>query len=292
MTTKRLSRTVIEGGRYGRNKWERRYSSREERARIRNYLSDVIKDLEFAEEEVVPKRTKVSKDFKDKLGPAHRWLESQVDRLWSEVRSELFAKFDIRTTAGRHIVFDHLLSDVNDTLSGWDTRGHIAANQSAYSYRYHDYYVDQDGFLRKNPVHESRYYSVTAETLTEAAKWLAGRMIGEKGGKLYWFVPNDGIWKAEWSQEVETTNYGVRLGSFGLKYYSKQNSEYKIQILSDWFGAPMTITRYGLHWEYIKKPAGFKQRGELSPSQESYFRSLPKGMQEEIVWFGKSRFNH
>jgi hypothetical protein len=293
MATKKLSRTAIEGGRYGRNKWERRYSSREERARERAYLDKVTKDPECADEDFIVGRTKVYKDFKDRLGPVRRWLESQVDRPWSAVRSELFEKFDTRTTAGRHIVYDHLLSQVNDTLSGWDSRGHIASNQTSWYPRYPDYYVDQGGILRKGAIRESNYYPVELTLLQEAGKWLAGRMIGEKGGKLHWFVPNEGIWKAEWSKEVETTYYGVVSGPLRLQYYCKQNSAYFVKIPALWYGPPtITVTRYGLHWEYVSNPAGFKQRGELSPSQEKYFRSFPKGMQEEILQFGNYRFNH
>jgi hypothetical protein len=293
MATKKLSRTAIEGGRYGRNKWERRYSSREERARQRAYLDKVMKDPECADEDSIVSRTKVHKDFKDKLGPVRRWLETQVDRPWSVVRAELFAKFDTRTTAGRHIVYDHLLTQVNETLTGWDSRGHIAANQTSWHPRYPDYYVDQGGILRKGAIREDRYYPVESTLLQEAGKWLAGRMIGEHGGKLYWFVPNEGIWKATWSKELETRYYGLVEGLLGLKYYSKQNSEYTIQVPL-LYGSiyKTTITRYGLHWEYIENPAGFKQRGELSPSQEKYFRSFPKGMQEEILQFGNYRFNH
>jgi hypothetical protein len=59
-------------------------------------------------------RKKVWRDFSDKLGPAGRFLSSQVGRPWSKVHSELFARFDTRTTAGRHILFDHVLKTIRE----------------------------------------------------------------------------------------------------------------------------------------------------------------------------------
>src|SRR6185295_4689031 len=41
-------------------------------------------------------------------------LEANCGRPWSKVRGELFARFDIRTTPGRHILFDHLLREVEE----------------------------------------------------------------------------------------------------------------------------------------------------------------------------------
>ena len=74
MSTKNLSKTVIEGGRVRSNKWDRRHSSRAERAKTRKYLANLKKDLEFSENESQPKRDKVYKEFDDKLGPIFRWL--------------------------------------------------------------------------------------------------------------------------------------------------------------------------------------------------------------------------
>lgn len=113
MARKDLSRTVIEGGRYFRNCWERRASHGVERASTRAWLDQVVVDTDEAEESVPPPIRHVGKSFRDKLGPAQRWLASQVGRPWSKVFSELCAKFDTRTVAGRHVVYDHMLDWVN-----------------------------------------------------------------------------------------------------------------------------------------------------------------------------------
>src|SRR5438445_11892260 len=108
MSTKNLARTVIEGGRHRQNVWQRRWSNAQERTAERE-LSGLLRDRLDPDAVVYRKRTPVYQEFDDKLGPAYRWLEAQSGRPWNEVRSELFARFDTRTTAGRHIVFDHRL---------------------------------------------------------------------------------------------------------------------------------------------------------------------------------------
>src|SRR4051812_4716895 len=106
---KDLSRTVIEGGRYYRNCYFRRASHGIERATTREWLDRVNVDLDEADASAPPARPRVHKEFHDKLMPAHRWLVAQVGRPWSKVFSELSARFDTRTVAGRHVVHDHML---------------------------------------------------------------------------------------------------------------------------------------------------------------------------------------
>jgi len=111
MATKYLARTVIEGGRRPGNTWDRRASNRTHRTHARRVSNALLNrlDTEFT---IYPVRRVVWRTFNDKLGPAERWLAAQVGRPWDKVRSDLFARFDIRTTPGRHIVFDHLLPEV------------------------------------------------------------------------------------------------------------------------------------------------------------------------------------
>jgi len=131
MTTKNLSRTVIEGGRTPGCTWARRASNGVHRTSARRVSGAVLRgaDADFT---VYPARKVVWRTFNDKLGPAKRWLASQVGRPWDKARGELFARFDIRTTPGRHIVFDHLLPEVE--------------GQSRLR---KDFVVDRAGILRK-----------------------------------------------------------------------------------------------------------------------------------------------
>lgn len=178
MSTKNLARTVIEGGRSHYNRWERRNSN----ARVRASERDVSQRLLTAHElddALYPPRRPVYRGFSDKLAPAERWLGSQVGRPWSKVRSELFARFDTRTTAGRHILFDHLLRDVSD--------GHPSSSVRA------DFSVDRHGILRRLERRRPRWrpWARLPEARSVLEAWLAGRRVGARGERHYWFVVTD-----------------------------------------------------------------------------------------------------
>ena len=131
MATKNLARTVIEGGRTHFSKWHRRASNGVQRGHVRLVSWSLVSGKD-ADDVVYPQRPKAYREFSDKLGPAKRWLSTQVGRPWNKARSELFARFDIRTTPGRHIVFEHLLPEVEGR--------HWARS---------NYVVDRFGILRK-----------------------------------------------------------------------------------------------------------------------------------------------
>jgi hypothetical protein len=176
MSTKYLARTVIEGGRRHRNQWDRRYSHKEERAAERQ-VSVRLPRLESLDSALYEPRRPVWREFSDKLGPARRWMRRQVGRPWNKVRGELFQRFDSRTTAGRHILFDHLLRSVQtggSPLSHWW------------------FEVDRQGILRevqRYPRRSNRVRAPLPEPESVLLTWLAGRCIGARGMHLYWFVP-------------------------------------------------------------------------------------------------------
>lgn len=189
MSTKKLSRTVIEGGRYNPNKFFRRHSHKEERAYEREYL-DVIKiDPEICDELDVKPLVKVGKDFKDKLGPMFRWLNAQIGKPWDDIYSEVIEKFDTRTTAGRHIVFDHLLRSVEIVPNASHP-----ANEDGTSFQENDFYVDDSGLLCKRKYIKRQYNNFFVRSrktfnTQKIADWLNGGVIGTVGEQLFWFVP-------------------------------------------------------------------------------------------------------
>jgi len=291
MSTKRLQRTVIEGGR--RNVYERRKSSKELRAAERAYLTRINQDWENWDEEAEPEITPVWKEFSDKLSPMYRWLDAQVGRVWADVRSEVFTKFDIRTTAGRHITFDHLLGSVVDTLSGFNRYGYIVDPDIEVEHtkgawrRYYDYYVDQSGILRKHDSDSRRRYykSYTTEAeLQESAKWLNNNIVGLKDGKYYWFCPTEGIWKAEWEKNA----YGY---TYLLKYYYRDNGHYttKTYYSRPWGNFSYEHKHHGDFWNPIDVPFGYRQRGELSDKDVKYLNSLNERVRDQILSYGKNR---
>jgi hypothetical protein len=177
MSTKNLARTVIEGGRAHYNKFERRHSITVERAHTHQQEHTLLRAREV-EDALFEPRNPVRRSFSDKLGPARRWLRSQVGRPWNKVRSALFTRFDTRTTAGRHIVFDHLLQEVrtNDAVRRW---------------RF-EFYVSRDGLLkidgepRRVPHKGYRWLPEPEATLR---RWLNGRRVMPRGERLYWLEP-------------------------------------------------------------------------------------------------------
>jgi hypothetical protein len=147
---------------------------------VRGYSSQLVRCVEL-DDALFPQQEKVGKAFDDKLGPARRWLASRVGRSWNKARSELFTRFDIRTTAGRHIVFDHLLTDVA-----------VDGHRDRYWVRY---CVDAQGVLRENPEHRPRWGWKPRAPLPEAREaieaWLAGRWVMPRGERLFWFEPTE-----------------------------------------------------------------------------------------------------
>jgi len=177
MATKNMARTVIEGGRAGYNKWQRRSSNARARACERNIEARLRRETDF-DDLVIPERVHVRKDFRDKLGPTRRWLRSQLGRPWDLVRGELFARFDTRTTPGRHIVFCHMLPSVGE-------EGDVSCK-----YCRREFVVDARGILRTPPPRVAsweRQEPIPAGL--DPCGWLDGRRVGARGPVLFWFTP-------------------------------------------------------------------------------------------------------
>lgn len=303
MSTKRLSKTVIEGGRHGYNKWERRHSHAEVRAEERDYLKQITIDPDLSDEIEIGENRPVYKEFTDKLAPMYRWLDSQIGRPWSEVRSEIFKTFDTRTTAGRHITFDHLLSSVVETNTGFDRYGRLAdpniprepvKGQTRRYFSSSSYYVDQNGILCADEERNKRYYRkwepVTEDDYKFAATFLKGRMIGEKGGKLFWFAPSEDIWLATWI-DPNRVYYDV-WGSHKLAYYVLDNGLHETlhTVHTQYSGTYTTkINTHGDFWAPVENPFSFRQRGELSEEEVKTFKSLKYKIRQDILAFSKGR---
>lgn len=170
MARKDLSRTVIEGGRYHRNRWERRASHGVARAGTRAWLDTVDHD---EDDEAPPPLKPVAKSFYDKLAPAQRWLAAQVGRPWSKVYSELRGRFDSRTVAGRHVVEDHML--------GW-VRRH-SREGLIWRYSQFELFVDEHGILRK-PALFGRSYQAMRKAVVA---WAAGRVCAHTHRGWWWW---------------------------------------------------------------------------------------------------------
>lgn len=295
MSTKNLARTIIEGGRHKGNKWERRNSHAIERAHLRNYLREVEQDPENYEEYDPEPRESVMKGFDDKLGPIYRWLNRQVGRAWDEVRADIAQAFDIRTTAGRHIVFDHMLQSVQ-TGPEAGYKYYSVPGDSTASYSDHDYYVDDNGILQKKRYLGRRRYhdKVPAWDTKQLANWLNGRIVGKVGNKLFWFVPTGKakkhrgmghahIWKIVWDYPNRWYYYSYSAGPM-FQYLTYENI-YKLdgngmQVLDE-KGAPVVLDRIA-KWVNASTPP-LRQHRKLNDKELAYWNSLPQHYQTKIL---------
>jgi len=175
MSTKNLARTVIEGGRGGGNRRERRDSNVLERRWEAQTSARLLKGAD-AEAVIYERRPSVPREFRDKLGPAQRWLAAQVGRPWNTVRSELTQRFDTRTTAGRHILYDHLLPLVEGRR--WPSLTEFTVNGA--------------GILQRKPPRRLRWkYERPYTPSAREQCWLAARRVGLRGRVYFWFLQTD-----------------------------------------------------------------------------------------------------
>lgn len=110
MSKKNIARTAIEGGRVESNKFQRRQSNQLERKATRRLMHRAVTDLDCLDDRCFPQREPVRKEFADKLSAPYRWLGKHgAGKTAHEIRGMLLARFDTRSLAGRHLVFDHLM---------------------------------------------------------------------------------------------------------------------------------------------------------------------------------------
>lgn len=176
MSTKNLARTVIEGGRSTWNKSMRRHKTAGYRAYERALLGQVMTATEF-DDISLRKPPARDPDFRDKLGPPKRWLERQAGRPWNSVRADLLQRFDTRTTAGRHIVFCHMLPWVEDDPRFW--------------WRSPEFAIDKHGILRRprsKRRRAGRQPQAVPIPVAELEQWLRDRRVGERGETFFWFT--------------------------------------------------------------------------------------------------------
>lgn len=282
MSKKNLSRTAIEGGRTGRSKWNRRNSHNIERASERDYCRRLEVDPDIAyDDEFITEKEQAWKDFNDKLNPMFRWLGKQTGRPWDEVLSEIKQKFDTRTTAGRHIVNDHLLRSVQTApeYRSW----YYGPEDETTSHSQHAFYVDAEGILQKKRYIPRHGSAVPKWDTQDIADWLKGRIVGKVGNKLFWFVPATKNKKYrgynhEWKTEWKYWQYDY-YGRHGLKFlylsydpvYTKDKDGNRV------------ITEYKSVWKESYGVPTLRQGYALNKEELKYWNIIPVFYQEKVL---------
>lgn len=279
MSTKNLSRTVIEGGRARRNKWDRRYSSKAERAKTREYVANLVKDPEYTEDACQPKRDAVGKDFADKLSPIYRWIRAQVGRKWDEVKSEVFETFDTRNLAGRHVVYDHLLRSVKEKE---DYRyGYRFENEDGTTYFKNDFYVDDDGFLRERrkikryPKNQSPVY------IDRITNWLGSRIVGKLGNKMFWYVSANRSsnghadeWKCFWQSYSRFYSKGIASTGYPAYFFIYYKPIYNLERTN--------IIDYKPEWREVAH-LNLRQYKEFTTDDYAFWNTVPAWCQKNCL---------
>jgi len=244
MSTKRLSKTVLEGGRHSSNKFDRYSSTSAERAKFRTYQRAVEKDPELSDDIAPPKRTPIGRGFTDKLAPVYRWLDSRVGKSWPKTLRLLKEKFDDRTLAGFHIVHQHILNTI----------GTEEQEKTTGSSR-HYYYVDKHNILRKSEqggYKNFKYLKSPADFDSEEIRlFLNKRKLAFVKGVLYWFevIGDPEALMIHWNYRQEKFDYHWEYGS-------------------------------GKKWS---DPIEFAQGARCTSEEVNYFRNLPEWIRKKLT---------
>ena len=174
MSTKRLSRTLLEAGTYhgSRKRIQKENTTNRhlERQRLHELTGSPDADLMEAPSPK-PSRGAISRD--DKLAPIIRFLNSAVGRNWDKVLSEIRQKFPINSLQGMHI-WGH--------IENYIERGQNGPRPLA---RWARFYLDQQNRLQRTPKKPRKRWSVP-DGADEAIDWLNGRRLVQQGAEWFW----------------------------------------------------------------------------------------------------------
>ena len=271
VSTKNLARTVIEGGRTSGYKIDVRDAKRSERASERSYLRAVQKDGDAADALPTPARTHVGKSFADKLNPIYQFLDSRIGKSWAKVRAEMFARFDTRTTPGRHIVFDHILGTVAETGGVLDR------------FRYIRYVVDKQGRLQKNKerTRYARYRPLEAVDWDAITEWLGNRQITPCGERFAWMIPTrDAAVRASMGK---LNSWPYNLGKIQYVFVDKGRPILE-EVPCPW--PPGDIRRALWSKRFVEKVSTttrWRQAHLLDKTEEAFFLSLPQHARDRVL---------
>jgi hypothetical protein len=241
-----MARTVIEGGRTGHNKFERREASRIERQAMRAYARRLVWDPAYDEGCVRPRRDPVGPSFADRFTPFHRFIDSWVGRRWDDLYAELRRRFDVRTAKGWHLVLDHFRG-ASSSFGGGMTR-----REGDVNWMYADWFIDADGYIRRAPRIPYRSYA-DRKPPADFDAWHADRKVGPRGARFFWFVPTSGTQTVLRERSVE----GPEKNRYGFTTYV--NVE-----------VPEFVTAY-------------RQDRALTPNEVAYYMALPHSAQAKLA---------
>lgn len=254
MSTKNLARTAIEIGRH--STWERNQSHRTERARMRVFLSKAKQDPDIWESADPEARPKVWRDQQDKFGAINRYLQSQIGRMWDDVRSEIVRRFNSNTIAGHHILYDHILE-------------HMVAYEHHHHSKFANFVVKADGTLSKGEYpwrrHRYQFEKISDKARSDFYWWLLDYRIVEMGKEVFWADPQ------RWSWSLCSKHYNPRTGKWA--YHGREGG----CIAS---AHEMRTTLEGKEQLWHRTPHNWRQGKKLSRKDRAYWDQLPEFLKQ------------
>lgn len=179
--SKRLDKDIIEAGRSGGHSCRDKFESRINRGNLQHIHEDMLVERE----RMFMDYNRDGRSYQDRLGPLRKYLRSHVGQPWDKVYSKLCRAYDDRTTSGRHLIRDHVDSEVY-TWAEWCNRFY----KFYYPWR-EEFYVNQHGILSvaqsapvirrpktrediKSRVDENGYLELTSDTTPAFFRYLNG----------------------------------------------------------------------------------------------------------------------
>jgi hypothetical protein len=289
MSTKKLSKTIVEGHNYG--KWDRHLSHKEDRARQKNYLSEVSQDVEnYYEYDIEPSRS-VWGGSRGSFGVMYRWLDSRLGQPWSEVRSALTHLLGSRLDQNTWML--RTLDEIEKpNIASW--RHSSPPDDPTTSHSKHDYYLDAGGLLQKKKYIGRRKQdeAVPHFDTNRLANWLGGRIVGKVGTKFFWFIPadknkkrggTDRIWKTVWGYQH---HWGYWNGGGNGPHF--QYLSYEVIYKKDSNG--IQVLENGKLVELERKPEwknggppSLRQGRKLNTKEMAFWNTIPVFYQTKIL---------
>lgn len=173
MSKSYLGRAIIELGRSGSDKFQRRQRAKG----ARRWTLD-----EEGEYEPGPRKGE-GRELRDHLQPLERWLDSKVGKSWARIYSEFCQQVDRRSIMG-----DHILGHMRQMVKGSGGAEYLYVYDPSYKppcYAIHGYYslfVDGRGILRKHTSDDCEAY---------------GRKVGWKRQPYEPYVDPNSRWEIE-----------------------------------------------------------------------------------------------
>lgn len=294
MSVKKLDKSIIEGGQHRGSKEERKQRHHMERQAARAYISDVLKNMDTADEEVIEQPSKSHGWFYASTKVVYRWLNKQIGRPWSEVHSELITRIDsdsVRDQIDRYVIQE--IESPQERYWKWSN----PPEDPGTSYHRNDFYVDEAGLLQKKKYLGRRHFhgeSMSFADTKKFADWLNGRIVGQVGNQLFWFVPADKnkkrggysrIWRISWGHPPEYSFYYGRYGYYGFYFqYLDYEVTYKRDAMGNFVvedGKRVEIDRQP-KWRVSSVPA-FRQDQRLTDKEVEYWNSIPESYRKQIL---------